>query len=651
MRTADDNPSGNNGDRATPSRLSGSPPPAKAAPEAPGMEQREVFKAAQALRKQGRVDEALGLLRSALRARVLDSEGIDKAGRTIRTALEGGSVGPPSLRVWLLGQCTTSWLVSSLTAVAWGQNQAVWVAEGGYDTVVQELLNPPEWDKRPDVVVLIPWGLRLLAPGDRAPADRIDEEIAFWQQAWALTQEKIGTRLLQVGYDWVVPGPRGHHLGGAAGGDVDLVRQVNAALRAHLPQGAYFLDLEQVAGEMGRETFYNPRRYYWTKQPFSEAGTVRLTQHLWAGIRALTTGPKKVLVLDLDNTLWGGVVGETGPLGISLGESPDGEAYRAFQEHVKGLGQRGVVLAVASKNNPEDGREPFVQNPNMVLRLDDFAALEIGWDPKAVMIERIAETLNLGLDSFVFFDDNPAERENVRQAHPAVAVVEAPEDPAEYVRALQAGLWFEAAALTEADRERAGQYAAERSRREHQQSFASTEDYLRSLNMQAEVRVIDEADMQRVVQLLAKTNQFNLTTRRHSHDELRGLMARPRSLPLTLRVSDKFGDHGLVAVLLAMPVDGPESDAARIDTWLMSCRVIGRTVEHFFLGDLLDRAAASGYRRLIGEFIPTKKNTPVQGLYEGMGFRLLPDVGDGVSRWELDLRAAARPTTFVRQRE
>jgi FkbH-like protein len=620
-------------------------------PDARDIGQHELFKRAHVLRKQGRVGEALGVLQSALRLGQLDSEGIDKAGRFIRGALGLGWEEQLPLCVWLLGQCTTSWLATSLTAVAWGQNASLLVTEGGYDTVMQELLSLPAREKCPDVVVLLPWNLRLLAPGDRLPAARLGEEIAFWQQVWSLVQEQVGTRLLQVGYDWMVPGPRGHHLGGAMGGDVDLVRQVNGAMRAHLPEGAFFLDLEQVAGSMGRESFYDPRRYYWTKQPFSESGSVRLAEHLYAGIRALTTGPKKVLVLDLDNTLWGGVVGEVGPLGIALGESPDGEAYRAFQSDVKRLGQRGVVLAVASKNNPEDAEEPFLRNPAMVLRLDDFAAFEAGWEPKACMLEQLAQTLNLGLDSFVFFDDNPAEREHIRQAQPAVAVVEVPLEPAEYGRVLQAGLWFEATALTQADLGRTVQYAAERNRRELQNSFASTDDYLRSLEMQAEVRPIDEADMQRVVQLLAKTNQFNLTTRRHSHEELHELTQRNRSLPMTLRLTDKFGDYGLVAVLVAVPLDGPASDAARIDTWLMSCRVIGRTAEHYFLRTLFDWATAAGYRRLVGEYIPTKKNALVQGLYESMAFRRLPDTGDGVTHYELNLHEAPRPVTFVRARE
>jgi FkbH-like protein len=473
----------------------------------------------------------------------------------------------------------------------------------------------------------------------------VEDELGFWRTAWDAAG-RMGSRVLQIGYDWMSPGAEGFGLAGEPPHPVELIRAANGALRQHRPPGSYFLDLELVSGMMGREAFYDPRRYHWTKQPFSERGLVRLAEHVWAGVRALTTGPKKVLVLDLDNTLWGGVVGETGPLGVALGESPDGEAFRAFQGHVKALSRRGIVLAVASKNNEADGREPFERNPDMILGLDDIAAAEINWEPKGTTIRRIAETLSLGLDSFVFFDDNPAEREQVRRAAPEVAVVEVPPEPAEYVRALQAGLWFETTSLTEADRTRAEQYAVERKRRELQQSTGSMEDYLRSLEMRADVRAIDEPDLMRVVQLLAKTNQFNLTTRRHTRDDVLRLLRLPDAIGMTLRVRDRFGDHGLIGVMIAVPAED-SFRALQIDTWLMSCRVIGRTVEQFFFGELLERARRLGYGEIIGEYLPTPKNAPVSELYDSLGFRRWKVGDDRSVIYSLEVDGATRPLTFV----
>jgi FkbH-like protein len=610
------------------------------------MTQSQLFSTVMSLRKSGQIADALDHLRDAHRRGQLDPEGVDRAGRFLAKYLPGSTAQTRPVRILVVGQCTTSWLVPAITATAWGSGIPAIVSEGGYDTVLQDLHARTAGEEKPDVVILLPWFHRPL-DASASSGGSVTDDLEMWRQAWVLATEQLRARVLQVGYDWLTPGPLGHALSGQSGGLIDRIREANARLRDELPRGSYFLDLEQVAGMIGRETFYDIRRYHWTKQPFSERGVCRLAEHLWAGTRALTTGPKKVLVLDLDNTIWGGVVGELGPLGIALGDSPDGEAFRAFQRHVKGLAERGVVLAVASKNNPADAREPFEKNPDMVLRLDDFAALEINWEPKGATIARLAQTLDLGLDSFVFFDDNPAEREQVRQALPEVDIVDVPEDPAEYVRALQAGLWFEAASLTDADRERAAQYTVERQRRETKESFTSIDDYLRSLEMFANVRNVDDADLQRVVQLLAKTNQFNLTTRRHTRDDVLRMLATPRSVLFTLRLRDRFGDYGLVALMIAIPEDGDSQDALRIDTWLMSCRVIGRTVEQYLIDTLIARARDLGYRRLIGEYIPTKKNGLVAKLYETLSFRQAADSNGQLCRFELDLDGGERPVTFV----
>jgi FkbH-like protein len=424
------------------------------------------------------------------------------------------------------------------------------------------------------------------------------------------------------------------------------VRAVNAQLRDALPAGSMFIDLEQISGELGRRRFYDARRYHWTKQPFSEEGTGRLAEHLAAAVRAVTTGPKKVLVLDLDNTLWGGVVGETGALGITLGEGPEGEAFTAFQKHVKGLADRGVVLAVCSKNNDADAREPFEKNPSMALSLDDVAAFEASWDPKASAIRRIAKTLQLGTDSFVFVDDNPAEREQVRQALPEVAVVDLPEDPAEFVRALSEGLWFEAVDLTDEDRLRAGQYRVERQRRDAEVAFESLDAYLTSLGMIADVRAVDETDLDRVVQLIGKTNQFNLTTRRHPAPKVRQMVTAPGAIALTLRLEDRFGDHGLVSVIIAVR-DETDARTLHIDTWLMSCRVIGRTVEEYFFNVLVDLARTSGVDRIAGVYLPTAKNAIVEDLYDRLGFERRGITGQAGIEYQLDLSTARLANTFV----
>lgn len=609
------------------------------------MNQRELFKEVSALVGRGQAADALRVLGDAIRRRQLDAEGLDKAGRRCQAIFQEANQ-KISGRVLLLGQCTTTWLAPALAAVAWGEGRALDVSEGAYDNVIQELMTASGSGQQVDAVVLLPWNQRLLYGGStRSREERVSEECAFWRRAWTLIEERLAARIVQVGYDWMTPGALGYGLGAKGDGHVALIRSVNQQLRDTLPPGAIFCDLEQISGEIGRRRFYDPRRYNWTKQPFSEEGTIRLAEHIASGTRALMNGPKKVLVLDLDNTLWGGVVGETGPMGITIGDGTDGEAFTAFQKHVKRLSERGIVLAVSSKNNDADAREPFEKNQSMVLSLDDFAQFEANWEPKAVSLRRIAKTLQLGLDSFVFFDDNPAEREHIRQALPEVAVVEVPEDPAEYVRALDAELWFEAVDLTDEDRVRSEQYRSERRRRDAEGTFESLDAYLTSLEMVADLRTIDEDDMDRVVQLLGKTNQFNLTTRRHGPAKVRQMLGEPGAIGLTLRMADRFGDHGLVSVIIAVP--GPEPRTAYIDTWLMSCRVISRTAEEFFLNALASAAREAGVERLIGEYIPTPKNALVKDLYDRLGFERVEAAPSGEVRYALNLTTAFPAKSFV----
>ncbi len=589
----------------------------------------DVFTDVTRLRKEGRVEEGLRLLRDALRRQQVPAESYERAGRLIARENPGG------VKVRVLGQCTTAWIPPVLTAVAHERATPMSVKDGDYDNILQELGR----GEAADVLVLIPWTQRLFSGDDLQAA--IDGELSFWEAAWAM---RGAVKLVQVGYDYTGAGPAGISLAGLGGERVARVRAMNAALRARLPKGAAWVDLEQVVGEVGRSRFYDPRQYHWTKMPWSSEGIVALCRALHASIRALTTGPKKVLVLDLDNTVWGGVVGETGPMGVAIRETPDGEAFRAFQTYCAGLTKRGVLLAVASKNNAADAREPFEKNPDMVLKLSHFAGFEASWDPKAMALSRLAKTLRLGLDSFVFFDDNPAEREHIRQALPEVEVVEVPEEPALYVRALEAGSWFEAVGLTAEDAARAEQYRAEAERRTAEENFASLDDYLTSLAMVADVREVDDADLERVVQLLGKTNQFNLTTRRHGTDVVDELRKDPRAIALSIRLADRFGDHGLVAVMFGVPHD---DETVRVDTWLMSCRVIGRTVEQFSWAKFLDAARLRGYRRVVGEYLPTAKNAQVAELYDQLGLPVVEGGGEG-KVYAATLETLPEPNHFVR---
>lgn len=568
---------------------------------------------------------------------------LGKAGRLLREAVTASEAQP--IRILLLGQCTLSLTPNPLTAMAWADGAAVEITEGGYDTIVPEL-----WRAGPgqyDVVVLVPWPMRLFDATGHADEARLDAEVQFWREAWQRCHDGLGSRVVQVGYDWMHPGAGGHFLDGAPGGTIDTLRRLNDRLRSELPRGAYFLDLGQVSGMSGRDRFYDLRTFYWTKQPFSHSGLLTFCRHVWAGIRAVRFGPKKVLVLDLDGTLWQGVLGEVGPQGINATHDPAGEAFAAFRRHLRQLSDRGVLLAVASKNNPDDVAEAFAKNPDLGLTPDDFAATEVGWGPKSAAVRRIAARLNLGLDQCVFFDNEPAEREEVRQALPEVTIVAVPEDPAAFIPALQAGLWFETAVVTGEDRERKRHYRDEARRQEAKPSHANLEDYWRSLEMQGAIEPVTEANLPRVAQLIGRTNQFNLCNRRHSADAIRELANGDGAIALTLELQDRFGDYGLVAALMAVPA-ADEPATLHIDTWLMSCRAINRTAEYFLFAALVERAVAARYRLLTGEYVPSKKNAIVADLYDQLGFSRRPGRNGDTVLYEAVLGTLRPPAHFVR---
>jgi len=417
-----------------------------------------------------------------------------------------------------------------------------------------------------------------------------------------------------------------------------MIDRFNSDLRAHVTGSSdLLLDVAALAETVGLMRWHDPVQ--WAVGKFPCAHDVVPLYADWLGrlLAAASGKSRKCLVLDLDNTLWGGVIGDDGLGGIVLGNGhPAGEAFLSVQQAALALRDRGVILAVSSKNDDEIARSAFRKHPEMLLKEEHIAVFQANWRDKPANIKAIAETLNIGVDSLVLLDDNPAERAQVRDALPDVAVPELPEDPAFFAQILSAAGYFESIGFTAEDGQRADQYQANAARAELLGSATDLESYLRSLEMKAIVGRFDSVSRARITQLINKTNQFNLTTRRYTESQVMAL--EPSSAPLTLqiRLLDKFGDNGIVAIVICVP-DGPDWT---IETWLMSCRVLNRRLEETTLNCIVAAAKSAGVRALIGQYLRTERNEMVKDHYSRLGFERL-DEGEGASRWRLDVASYA----------
>jgi len=511
---------------------------------------------------------------------------------------------------------------------------------GDYDNYISEIMDEPGalYHFAPQVVLVLPSENRCKYPGYLSDP-RAAQQAEAGRAVNALLDlarrihERAGAEVILTNFLL----PAHHDLGAfrsrTLGDDWTFRKWVNLELGLNAPPYLHICDLEFLAHRRGGLAARDARGWFESKQPCAPAllpDFVREVAHLLGGLRR---SPKKVLALDLDNTLWGGVVAEDGLEGIEIGDtSPRGEAFKAFQKAIAALRQRGVLLAVCSKNDHAKAAAVFEKHPEMVLRLEDFVSFKANWEPKSDNLRQMAAELNLGLDSFVFVDDNPAEIEIVRQFAPEVATILLSPDPSDYVAQLQDCRLFEPRSLTAEDVERTNQYRSEAKRQALAASITDMGAYLASLGMEGAISEFAPVDVPRLAQLINKSNQFNLTTRRRSEAELLAMLRDPNQIGFSFRLKDRFGDHGLISVVIA------EQAAAtmKIDTWLMSCRVLKRQVEDEVLNELARLAVARGCIRLEGVYLPTAKNEMVRDFYSRMGFTLTRET-EAAREFELKL--------------
>lgn len=481
-----------------------------------------------------------------------------------------------------------------------------------------------------------------------ASRERIDAVIERLRRIWGLAAAGCGGQVIQ---QTVMPtclpliGNNEHRLAASHRGMID---QLNHRLRESADaEGVDILALDSRIADDGLYSWHSPVLWHRAKQEISPAAAPLYGELVARLLSAQQGRSKKCLVLDLDNTLWGGVIGDDGLGGIVLGQGNAlGEAFVAFQSYAKELSRRGIILAVCSKNDEANALEPFEKHPDMVLRRDDIACFVANWEAKPDNLRSIAKTLNIGIDSLVFVDDNPYERNIVRRELPMVAVPELSDDPADYARSLADAGYFEALRITDDDLERSNQYQGNLKREVLRESATDLPSYLKSLDMKLVWRPFDKVDLQRVVQLINKTNQFNLTTQRYSDADVLAMMSDPDWFTLQARLTDTFGDNGIIAIVIGKRAEPGSSDIL-IDTWLMSCRVLGRQVEEATMNLIVDQAAKLGGAHVIGQYRPTAKNGMVRDLYSRLGFAKVSPEDQDNTLWRRPVSGYTPYETFI----
>ena len=547
------------------------------------------------------------------------------------------------LRVAILGGSTTNEIADllELQLLASRFRPVIHQAEyGGYYTY--SVLDPSALvEFKPDIVYVHTSYLDIEAKPTATwnEADfesAVATEMSRYRQIWDALEQRPGCQVIQNNFDLPPYAPLGNMDAVAPGGMTRFVLRLNAEFAAEAARRPklFLQDVQGISGRFGSDRWFDWHRYFSYKILQTPEANAALAQSLGAIVNAAYGLSRKVLVLDLDNTLWGGVIGDDGADRIVIGrETPVAEAYTAFQEYCLGLRSRGVLLAVCSKNNDDVAREGFA-HPDSVLKLEHISCFKANWSPKHENIVEIAAELNLGVDSFVFVDDNPAERAIVRAQVPGIAVPEVGDDVTRFASIIDAGRYFEPVALSKEDLERAVLYAENSQRAEFQRSFANYGEYLDSLQMAAEIDRFKPVYLERIAQLTNKTNQFNLTTRRYTLAEMEEIASDPMFVGLYGRLTDRFGDNGLISIVLGRRA----ADTLHLDLWLMSCRVLKRDMEVAMLDAVVEHAREMRLRQLVGYYLPTKKNGMVADHYKGLGFELVErDAKTGASTWQMDI--------------
>lgn len=542
-----------------------------------------------------------------------------------------------SLKVSLLGDSATQFLAVALRGEAIERGYALDLFEAEYNQVERQVMDPASelYAHAADYTVVFQSTHKLLEKYSLMNPDEqallADMRIDFVRSL----AENVSGKIIYYNYPEIDNTAFGSYSNKVQSSFIYQLRKLNFELMnlAQSIPNLFICDIATLQNTYGRRWMFDSAVYVNTEMLLSIDALPLVAERTLDIVCAVEGQFKKCLILDLDNTLWGGVVGDDGWEGIQVGHGLGiGKAFSEFQEWIKILKNRGIIIAVCSKNDEDKAKEAFEKNPEMVLRLDDISVFVANWENKADNIRTIQSILNIGFDSMVFLDDNPFERNLVRENIPEICVPELPEDPGDYLEYLYSLNLFETASYSSNDKDRTRQYQVEAQRASAARKFTDEKEFLRSLGMKSEVTGFNAFNTPRVAQLSQRSNQFNLRTVRYTEEEITSMERSSDFATFSFTLEDKYGDNGLICVVIMKTL--PEEQTLFIDTWFMSCRVLKRGMEHFTLNTLVSWAKEHNCKKIIGEYIPTKKNSMVAQHYPSLGFTSLGD-----NRFALDVES------------
>lgn len=552
------------------------------------------------------------------------------------------------VKIALLGDSATQLLSNAIRGYGYEVGYDFDIFEADYDQIEMQILEPTSelYQFNAEYVIIYHSSEKLLTNFYKLNnADKqlfANRHIELVSNLYQAITNKNKCKIIYLNFVEIDDSLFGNYANKTSHSFLYQIRKINYELMnlSQKRKNLFLCDIASLHNTLGAAFVTDPKIYYTTDLIFSIDFLPVVAKNISDIILAVNGTIKKCIILDLDNTIWGGIIGDDGIENIQIGELGIGKAFTAFQLWLKQLKERGIILAVCSKNDDNIAREPFEKHPDMILRMQDIAVFVANWNNKAENINYIQSILNIGFDSMVFLDDNPFERNLVKTLIPAITVPDLPEDPAEYINYLRSCNLFETASYTSEDEQRTKQYQEEAQRSIIQRQYVKEEDFLLNLNMVSDAKPFDKFNIPRVAQLTQRSNQFNLRTVRYTEEEISSIAASDEFATLEFSLEDKYGDYGLISVIILKK----ETASLFIDTWIMSCRVLKRGMEKFVLNKIVEQARNLNVKEIIGEYIPTPKNSMVKNHYSDMGFEKL---NDEKNLWRLSVNNYNEYPTFI----